>query len=101
MEWLSINNLVEIKSEFSSNGYLSKYKITKKGIEEVHNIIQNKEFENIDNIIKDTLKIYHKYAIPKLLEYVHKEYDDYNLKSHHKINQMIIRKLDNFIKKEI
>lgn len=102
IEWLNMNDLIEVKSDFTPMGYISQYKITKKGLEEIQEIIQKNNFYEIEDTINNSLKKYQEYSIGELVEYVHNEYEKYKLKDEKQDTGLQNKKLDEFfIKREI
>ena len=98
LEWLKMNDLINIDYEYNNNGYVSKYMITNKGLKDINDKLKNKNYIVIEKILKETIHKYEDYPISKLVDYVHKEYDKYNLKEKKIKNQ----KLDTYlISKEI
>jgi len=102
IEWLRMNNLIEIKSVLNFDGCISKYTMTEKGIKLITKMIQKYGFEEIDKIINNALEEYHHYPISSLVEYVHEKYSEYDLKNFKNKKIGKYKKLDKFfIKKEI
>jgi len=93
LEWLKMNDLINIDYEFNNNGYISKYTITDKGLREINDKIENTNYVELEKILRDTVIKYEDYPLSKLVDYVHKEYDEYILKERKLKNQ----KLDNYI----
>ncbi len=102
IEWLRINEMIDITSDYSLNGNISKYEITIKGLNEINDIIKNNELDDVDNIIFNTLNDYKKFTLPKLLEFVHKEFEEYHLQQKPNIIGTKVKTLDEYIiKREI
>lgn len=97
IEWLRMNELVDLSSEYTASGQISKYSITREGRNNIQSIIKQNGFEDIDAFIENTLIGYSEMSIGKLVDYVHSEFQDYNMKK--KVTPQ--KKLDTFFTQKI
>jgi DNA polymerase len=92
IEWLKMNNYVDIRTYSNIDGYISKYILTDKGLDEINKTIQKNNYTKLESDIRSVIKTYEPYSISELVDLVHKEYDEYNMKER-KIRNL---KLDSF-----
>jgi uncharacterized phage-associated protein len=97
IEWLKMNNSVDIINYSNNEGYLSKYILTNKGFDEINNTIQKNNYSQLEHDISSVIETYEKYSISELVDFVHKEYNEFNMKAKKIKNS----KLDLFVQKEI
>ncbi|MCX6653773.1 MAG: hypothetical protein NTY03_01495, partial [Candidatus Bathyarchaeota archaeon] len=71
--------------------------LTDKGLSEINELIKRNNYTQLEQDIREVILTYEKYTISKLVDFVHKEYDEYTMKE----NKIKNIRLDSIYKKEI
>jgi DNA polymerase len=101
IEWLRMNGLVEVKTDFSGKaGTITDYIITKDGKNRLTGIAKSQMFKQIDGIAKDMIKKYERMSTAQLVEYVHEQFTGYKLDRPEKKIRHRNMQLDSFMGEE-
>jgi len=98
LEWLRMNGLVEINTEFDQRaGLMTDFTITEKGKRQLCRLIDSETYRNVDNAIQTTVSKYGEMSVAQLVGFVHKSFADYNQSRLKEKASSANVKLDDFI----
>lgn len=98
VEWLKINDLVEVKTTFDEKiGLITDFAITEKGKKKLINVMDSNIYETITQTVKTVIEKYNQMNVAELVEFVHGEFPDYYLSQREKSKKIIDQKLDDFL----
>ena len=101
IEWLRMNDLIEVKTNFDEySGLTTDFMITEKGKKKLEKVMDPFVFENIDEIVEGVIAKYGQMSVTQLVEFVHKEFSNYDRKQLGKNKARIKMKLDYFFDSE-
>jgi len=98
VEWLRMNGLIEVRTAFDEiTGLVTDFSITESGRHRLRGVMNSPLHENIKEIVGDVIAKYSHMNVAQLVEFVHNEYPDYNLRQREKSGKHINVRLDSFI----
>lgn len=79
VNWLASEGIIEIrKIRLEKRGIYTEYKLTRKGIEEMEQKLDDPKLKKSFDIISRIKKEYNKMSIVSLVEFTHKKYPEYD-----------------------
>jgi len=102
IEWLRMNDLVDVKTTFDEDiGLMADFSITKKGKSRLMDLIESRNYRNINEIVEDVAMKYGEMSTTQLVEFVHEEFSHYHRrKVEEDKNSRINTRLDEFMYKK-
>lgn len=99
IEWLKMNGLLKVRTTFDEDiGLMTDFVITEKGKSKLINLVDSQVYRNVDEIVNSVITKYGEMSVAQLVEFVHKEFLDYD---HSRLEKDKINiKLDYFIQRE-
>lgn len=100
LEWLRINNLIEVKTNFDQKtGVTTEFIITNEGRNRL-GILNSASLQNIDETVKTVVEKYEHLSTTQLMDFVHEKYKEYDLSQLQAKRKRASVRLDDFIEEK-